>query len=516
MTEGHPFRQLSSFLRDSRTIAVILQIAFVIAVVAAVVLIGNSMFEELTRRNITPTFDFLNNTAGFQLADSGDYAPGDTYLEAFQVGVINTLRVVSVGLVLTTILGILVGIFLLSHNWVVRNISKVYVEILRNTPLLVQIFVWYYVVILPLPRIQESIQVPPEGITVIPLRWLLFVVFIPLLVWLTRKLPDDSLARMLAPIAGILLMVAAEVLNLFSMPLVRLELEPIAFLSNRGIALPAPRPTVHFDEWAVFLVVGLLLAVGVWFYLKRRTEQLGKRYPRLQVAAVVFFVMAVVGWGVVSTLPVPDTVVLEDGTEVALDAAIAEEQIDDAEALTYNSAPLALDVPRRAGLRYADGNVLLPEYSALLLALVVYTSAFIAEIVRAGIQAVPHGQVEAARALGLSYSEALRLIILPQALRVIIPPLGNQYLNLAKNSSLAIAISFTDVFQVTGTIINQTGQSVSGILLVMATYLIMSLVIATVMNIVNSRFQLVTRDASTSLIGRIRARFRRREPLVQR
>lgn len=516
MTEGRTFRRLSAFLLDTRTIAVILQIAFVVAVVAAVVLVGNSMFEELSRRNITPNFRFLGNTAGFQLADAGNYSPNDTYLDAFKVGVINTLRVVTVGLVLTTVLGILVGIFLLSHNWIVRNISKVYVEILRNTPLLVQIFVWYYIIILPMPRIQDSIQVPPEGITVIPLRWLLFVVFVPLLVWFSRRLPEDSLARMVTPIIGVLAMIAAEMLNLFSMPLAHFEFEPLAFLSNRGVALPAFRPTVHFDEWLIFMAVGLVLALVVFTYFKRRTEATGKRYPRLFYALLVFLAAAVIGWAALSTQPLPETVVLDDGREVALETAIAEELISDSEARTYTSTPLALEVPRRAGLRYADGVVLLPEYTAILLALVVYTSAFIAEIVRAGIQAVPHGQIEAARALGFSYAESLRLIILPQALRVIIPPLGNQYLNLAKNSSLAIAISFTDVFQVTGTIINQTGQSVSGILMVMAAYLIMSLVIASVMNIVNSRFQLVTRDARSSLLGRLRGRFMRRAPMVTR
>lgn len=516
MTEGRIFRRITSFLLDTRTLAVFFQIAFVVAVVVAVVLIGESMLSELARRNITPNFRFLNNTAGFQLADAGDYAPGDTYLEAFKVGVINTLKVVSVGLVLTTILGIMTGIFLLSHNWLVRNISKVFVEILRNTPILVQIFVWYYVVILPLPRIQDSIQVPAEGITVIPLRWLLFVVFIPLLIWFTRRLPEDSLSRMVTPIIGIGAVIAAEAMKLFPLPLARFELEPLMFLSNRGAALPGPHPTLHFVEWLMILGLGLLLAVGVWWVLRRRTETTGKRYPHFLIAVGIVALAAVVGWVALSSQPLPETVTLEDGTEVALETARAEELLSPADALYYTSTPLALDVPRRAGLRYADGIVLLPEYTALLLALVVYTAAFIAEIVRAGIQAVPHGQVEAARALGLSYFDALRLIILPQALRVIIPPLGNQYLNLAKNSSLAIAISYTDVFQVTGTIINQTGQSVSGILMVMATYLIMSLIIATTMNIVNGRFQLVTRDTSQSLIGRLRARFLRRAPMVTR
>jgi general L-amino acid transport system permease protein len=150
--------------------------------------------------------------------------------------------------------------------------------------------------------------------------------------------------------------------------------------------------------------------------------------------------------------------------------------------------------PQKAGLRYVNGNPYTATYIALTLTLIIYTAAFIAEIVRAGIMAVDKGQIEASRALGLNFERTLSLIILPQALRVIIPPLGNQYLNLAKNSSLAIAISFSDLFQVSTTIINQSGQSVSVFAMVMLTYLAISLSIAFVMNWINGRFQLVTRD----------------------
>ena len=162
--------------------------------------------------------------------------------------------------------------------------------------------------------------------------------------------------------------------------------------------------------------------------------------------------------------------------------------------VNVSRAPFVVIGPQRQGLRYINGSNYSPEYIALLLGLVIYTSAFIAEIVRAGIQAVDKGQVEASRALGFSYSKTLTLIILPQALRVIIPPMGNQYLNLAKNSSLAIAISFTDLFQVSFTIINQTGQTVSVFVVVILVYLVISLVISYIMNTVNSRFQLITRS----------------------
>lgn len=496
MTENRLLKQIPSFLLDVRIIAIILQIVFVVLVVAAFVTLGNSMFDQLAARNISPTFNFLNDRAGFQLADSGDYSPNDTYLEAFKVGIVNTLRVVSIGLVMTTILGILVGIFLLSGNWLVRNISRVYVEILRNTPLLVQLFVWYYVVVLALPAIANSITFPGEGVTTIPTRWVVYVLAFVAGLVIIGRLPRGGRANLIFGVALAALIVLGEAFNLLPAPALRFETEPVAYFSNKGIALPALEPTARFTQWLIALVIGLVIAVVVFLYFRRRTENTGKRYPRAIYALLVFLAVAVIGWFIITAQPPPATIQVEQEgqmVDMPMEEALEQGLIDEAGARYYSPAPLSAAIPERRGLRYAGGLVMLPEFTAVLLGLVVYTSSFIAEIVRAGIQAVPHGQVEAARALGFGYIDSLRLIVLPQALRVIIPPLGNQYLNLAKNSSLAIAISFTDVFQVTGTIINQTGQSVSGILMVMVAYLIMSLVISGVMNMVNKRFQLVTR-----------------------
>ena len=155
--------------------------------------------------------------------------------------------------------------------------------------------------------------------------------------------------------------------------------------------------------------------------------------------------------------------------------------------------PFILDRPSLQGWNYQGGITLTPEFVAMLLGLVVYTGAFIAEVVRAGIQAVPRGQIEAARAVGLNEMQTLRLVIFPQALRVIVPPLTSQYLNLAKNSSLAIAIGFPDLFNVAGTIFNQTGQAVQVIALIMVSYLSMSLFTSLLMNLYNRRVQLVER-----------------------
>jgi general L-amino acid transport system permease protein len=276
----------------------------------------------------------------------------------------------------------------------------------------------------------------------------------------------------------------------------RLELQPIFFMNNRGMVFPEVQTTARFAEWFIYVALGIGLALLLFYYLRKQTEQTGQPNPRLPLAIGLVVALSVLGWLIVSGEPTPETVLVEqDGQTVSMPVEEAREQelLTREDELFYSRVPLEVVLPRQQGLRFASGITLTPEYLALTLALIIYTAAFIAEIVRAGILAVPRGQLEAARALGLSYSQLLRMVVLPQALRVIIPPLTNQYLNLAKNSSLAIAISFADVYQVMNTVGNQSGQSVTSIIIVMLTYLVFSLVISAVMNWVNGRFQLVTR-----------------------
>ncbi len=162
-------------------------------------------------------------------------------------------------------------------------------------------------------------------------------------------------------------------------------------------------------------------------------------------------------------------------------------------AWVFAGAPTAMDVPELRGFNFKGGVTVSPEFSALLLGLVFYTAAFVAEIVRAGIQSVGHGQVEAAKAVGLRSGQVLRLVVLPQALRVIIPPLTSQMLNLTKNSSLAIAIGYADFVAVTNTTINQTGQAIEGVALIMLIYLFFSLSTSVFMNWYNKKMALVER-----------------------
>jgi His/Glu/Gln/Arg/opine family amino acid ABC transporter permease subunit len=553
-------QRLLSVVTDLRFLRVVGQAVFLVLIVFVLVRLWGSISSALEANDLTPNLDFMENRAGFEIGGVEDYTPDDSYWDAFAVGLRNSLSIIVVGLAGATVLGIVGGIFLLSSNWLVRSITRGVVEILRNTPLLVQIFVMYFVVILALPPLRESVTLPADGINVLSWSILLYL-GAALVIWLVIRrrsgderaavwmglvgfiiattavnalagsqpdlwgalrglgdLSDGRLwlflliagmgalgawfapaqvrAALLGLIAGIVLGGLAFFFGVLPQGGLRFQTEPILFLNNRGMTYPEVHTTPRFAEWFAFVALGLGLGSGLWLYLRRQTEATGTPYPRTRYALLVLIGFAVLGWFVVSAQPMSQMVLVsQDGTLVQMpaDQALAQGLISPEQARLYSGMPVEVVLPQRQGLRFGTGETLSAQYVALLLALVIYTAAFIAEIVRAGILAVPRGQLEASRALGLSYSQLLRLVILPQALRVIIPPLTNQYLNLAKNSSLAIAISFADVYQVMNTVGNQSGQSVSSIVLVMVTYLVISLVISAVMNWVNGRFQLVTR-----------------------
>jgi His/Glu/Gln/Arg/opine family amino acid ABC transporter permease subunit len=567
----NPLRRALGVLTDLRVLQALGQIIFMIILVFVVVQLWNNIVTALDENNITPNFDFMQNRAGFEIGGAEGYTPDDSYWEAFLVGLRNSLSIIVVGLFSTTILGILGGIFLLSSNWLVRSISRGAVEFLRNIPLLVFIYLMYFVVILSLPPLRDSLTFPNEGILVIRYRWFAYVIAAIALsfslrksAWGMRRLgwsfligaiitlelliryaaqppafmnsilsifPGSQTAASGAVIlstVGMILLVGLIIAALIGLAHafkpaqtvltgaalgfalgaicyqfailpsdgIRIETIPVIYLNNRGLTYPEVLTTIRFAEWGAFIALGIGFGAALYVYLRRLTITTGKPYPRLLWALFVLFAFTIIGWFIVSGEPAPqNALVTVDGTVTSMPVqqALDEDLITQQQALLYASTPLEVILPQRQGLRFGTGETISPEYMALLLALVIYTAAFIAEIVRAGILAVPRGQLEAARALGLSYPQLLRMVILPQALRVIIPPLTNQYLNLAKNSSLAIAISFADIYQVMNTVGNQSGQSVAAITLIMITYLIISLIIAAIMNIVNARYQLVTR-----------------------
>lgn len=382
-----------SLLSDPKARAWLFQVIAVIAVVAFGWYLFQNTQHNLQQRGILSGFQFLSNSAGFGISQHLiDYAESDSYGRVFVIGLLNTLLVSVIGIVLATLLGFVLGIARLSPNWLVRKLATVYIETFRNIPPLLQIFFWYFAVLLPLPGPRQS-----------------------------------------------------------------LGLGDAFFLNNRGLYMPAP--TLDGGFWP-FLVAGVLAlsAIGVLARaVRRRREATGQGFPLLLTALALL--------------------VLLPGLSVLL-----------------FGKPFVWSVPQLQGFNFRGGWVVIPELIALTLALTVYTAAFIAENVRAGIQAINHGQTEAARSLGLPPGKTLRLVIVPQALRVIIPPLTSQYLNLAKNSSLAAGIGYPDMVSLfAGTVLNQTGQAIEVIAITMSVYLAISISISILMNVYNKRVALIER-----------------------
>lgn len=369
--------------RNVRVLRVLGQAIFLVLLVIAVQQAFLNLQFGVEEQNLDLSFDFLQQRAGFAIKEGIGYSPNESFLNAFLVGVVNTVRVALVGIVLATVLGLIIGVARLSPNWLVRRIAQLYVEVIRNTPVLVQIIFWYVAVILALPVIEGG-----------------------------------------------------------------LSLWELAFVSNRGTAVAWFRLEDGAGAWALFLLAGAAAGALVWRWRTSVDERTGRPAPRAPWAAGAFLVVAAAGFALSGT-------------------------------------PVAADVPEVGRFGYAGGLQVSPEYTALLLGLVIYTAAFIAEIVRGSIQAVSKGQKEAAEALGLTPRQQLRLVVLPQALRIAIPPLNSQYLNLTKNSSLALAIGYPEIVSVSNTIINQAARATQMLLLVMATYLVMSLTISAVMNALN-------------------------------
>jgi general L-amino acid transport system permease protein len=367
--------------------------AVILGTVAAIVwyLVQNTT-RNLEARRIATGFAFLSRTAGIPIGEHLiDYDPAiNTYGRAIIIGILNTLKVAVVGVVLATLWGTLLGVARLSKNWLISRLAAVYVEVVRDIPLLLQLLFWYGVLqTLPGPR------------------------------------------QAFHPLPGV-------------------------FLSNRGIKVPA----VEWEQpfwWALAaLVVGAVGTVAWSRSATRKQEATGVRPPVWPVALGLLVAFPVAVWAVLG-------------------------------------APFDVEVPELRGFNFVGGATLSPEYGALTLGLVLYTSSYIAEIVRSGILSVPTGQWEAAGAIGLRPGTTLRKVVLPQALRVIVPPMTSQYLNLIKNSSLAVAIGYQDVVSIASTTLNQTGQAVEGIALIMLVYLVISLSISLFMNWYNTRIALVER-----------------------
>ena len=380
------------FVRDRTTRGFVFQVlVFALIAFGLAYLIHNTIIN-LEVRKIATGYGFLDREARFEIGESViPYTAASPYGRALLVGFLNTLKVSILGIMIATVLGITVGILSLSKNWLVAKLAAVYVNFLRNVPILLHIILWYTTITFVLPPIREAIS-PVEGV----------------------------------------------------------------YLTQRGLYFPVP---VEAPGWSWALWAFPVAAVMAWAFArwaKLRQDQTGQALPVIWISAVILVGLPVLAW-------------------------------------MFAGAPTEMSVPELKGFNFQGGYNISPEFMSVLGGLSIYTSAYIAEITRSGIMAVSHGQTEAGRSLGLSEGTIMRKVILPQALRVIIPPTTNQYLNLTKNSSLSVAVGYPDLVSVGNTTLNQTGQAIEVIVIFMAVYLTTSLVTSAIMNLYNRRMQLVER-----------------------
>ena len=380
------------FWLDPKKRAILFQfITFCMLGLLAYYLVSNVLIN-LQKQKIATGFGFLRKEASFEIGESLiSYSAASTYGRALLVGVLNTIKVAFIGVVITILLGTIIGVARLSTNWLVSKLATLYVEVMQDIPVLLQLFFWYAIFYETLPSPQQALN----------------------------------------PGAGI-------------------------YMSNRGVAFTIPEWHPAHPYMLLAFVVRCVIVYVIRRWARKRQERTGQLFPTFRVGIAILIGLPFITW------------------------------------LTFGT-PLKMDAPKLVGFNFEGGLMVSPEFIALLMGLILYTAAFVAEVVRAGIQSVGKGQREAAMSIGLRPTFVLNLVILPQALRVIIPPLTSQMLNLTKNSSLAVAIGYPDFVSVANTTMNQTGQSIEGVALIMAVYLFFSLSTSAFMNWYNKRVALVER-----------------------
>jgi len=385
------------FFHDERVRSVFYQILIAAAVGWFVWYLVSNTAQNLEARGMHTGFSFLNVAAGFDSSFKliSNEAGVGTYGRIFFIGALNTLYISALAIVFSTMLGFFIGVLRLSNNWLVSKVALAYVEIFRNTPILIQIIFWYIGVFSLLPRVKNSIDL--SGGT------------------------------------GVLL------------------------LNNRGLYMPWPLPGNLLWMTGVAIIIAIVAVILLKRWAQKRQDKTGQIFPTFAVSAAVLILL-------------PGLVYILTGM------------------------PLGWDIPKLEGFNFVGGASLPPAFMALLIALSIYHSSYTAEMVRAGILSVNRGQGEAARALGLSNNRVMSLVIIPQAMPAIIPPLISNWLSTIKNSSLAIAIGYPDIVSLfMQTSLNQIGYAVELVGITMAFYMVISLTISLLLNIYNKRVQLVER-----------------------
>ena len=398
---------ITRLMNDTRSRSLFFQFLLLAGIVLGLWWIVDNTVTNLGQQNKSVGFGFLFQTAGFQINSTlgtwmFDYEVGSsTYLDVYYIGIVNTFIVAFFGIFAATLLGFVLGIMRLSHNFVLRIFATSYIEVVRNVPLLLQLFFWYFAVLRAMPNKRGKIEIIPDVIGV----------------------------------------------------------------NITGLYLPAPIPAEGFAATAYAALAAIIITLGINHFATRRQRATGKTFPTFWA-----------GLGVLVLLPL--TVFKLTGSPLGWEFPEFKE-----------TGPVL-----RRGYQQGVGILMIPEMIAVWLALSLYTSAFIAEIVRAGILAVNKGQTEASLALGLKPGRVLRLVIIPQAMRIIIPPLTSQYLNLTKNSSLAVAIAYPELVSIfAGTALNQVGREIEMVFMMMSVYLTFSIITSVLMNWFNARVKLTER-----------------------
>jgi general L-amino acid transport system permease protein len=381
-----PLRQRTPLWRNVRVLRITFQAAFLLGVLFFLFLLFENLTTNLRAQGIRTDFGYLQQPAGFAIADA-DFRPSQSIWDAIKVGAMNTIKVSLLGILLASVLGVVVGVARLSTNWLVRRSAAIFVETLRNIPVLVIILFWWLAVLLQLPAIRRAVDLD------------------------------------------------------------------VIVISNRGLVGPGLEQTAALTGFVIVAVVGLAASVGVAAWRTRHFDRTGEPHHRVLWGVGVLVLFLVAGF------------------------------------FAFGQ-PVGISLPERGELATTGGFRLSPEYAALLVGLAIYTASHIAEIVRGSILAVARGQTEAANAVGLSEFQRLRFVVLPQAFRISVPPIANQYLNLTKNSSLGVAIAFPEVTRITRIAIGQQAPAPQSVLVLMGVYLFFSLVIALVMNLINRRLTL--------------------------
>jgi general L-amino acid transport system permease protein len=381
------------FWRDRKVRDVLWQALATVGLVVVVVFFVRNASDNMVKAGIASGFQFLWRDSGIEVPfNITGYKPSDTILALLWTGIVNTLLVSAAAVVVATVVGFTVGLMRLSNNWLLSTLAAVYIEFVRNIPLLFFVLFWYFGVLAALPTPKESY---------------------------------DFLG--------------------------------VAFLNRRGLSIPLPNEVTGFQLALLAIAVLIVVQIGLARWAKARQARTGRDFPTWMVGFVLCGLLPIAAFAVAG-------------------------------------AATSWDVPTLRGFNYRGGFVLVPEFVALFMALSTYTAGFIAEVVRGGIQSVRQGQIDAARALGLTPGRVVRLVVIPQAMPVIIPPITSQYLNLIKNSSLGAAIAYPEIVAVfMGSALVATGQAIEIIAITLGIYLTIGLAVSAFMNWYNARHRLVTR-----------------------